>query len=241
MEKLITHKLMIKRHNITGLRYLCYTRREGKDYDEYTGSGKFWRKHLKKYGEDISTRLIYKTTNYEDFKAYAIKISIKLNIVESNEWANLKIEHGDGGDTVSNKRWITDGKVNKYILKTDELPSGWRYGRSNCVFNDPNKQSEFSGRSDRKKAGKSIKRAWDEGKFDKRDHSKCGTKGDQNPSKRPEVKKKMSDSWIGRDTTNYKIGAQRRAARLHTCEYCEGTFTEREYAMKHGEKCKMKS
>ena len=82
------------------------------------------------------------------------------------------------------------------------MPSGWRYGRSNCVFNDPNKQSEFSGRSDRKKAGKSIKRAWDEGKFDKRDHSKCGTKGDQNPSKRPEVKKIFNYifSW---NFTNY--------------------------------------
>lgn len=231
---------MIKCHNITGLKYLCYTRQDGIDYDKYLGSGKLWCEHLNKYGEDISTHLIYKTTNYNDFKSYAIKVSIKLNIVESTEWANLKIEEGDGGDTVSNKKWMTNGQVDKYILKTDELPPGWRYGRSNCVFNDPNKQSEFSKLSDREKAGESIKHAWDDGKFDKRDHSKCGKKGADNVTCRPEVKQKISDSWIGRDTKNYKNAAQKRASQQYVCPYCNGTFREPGYSIYHGEKCKMK-
>lgn len=53
-----------------------------------------------------------------------------------------------------------------------------------------------------KKRGNAIKNAWNEGKFDKRDHSKCGTKGDDNPAKRPEVKQKIKESALLRSKIN---------------------------------------
>jgi hypothetical protein len=185
-----THKLMIKTHNVTKLKYLCYTQSTGETYDSYKGSGKLWKNHLKEFGEDITTELIYETDDYEQFKSVAKSKSIELDIVNSVEWANLKLEEGDGGDTVSNKRWMTNGVKDKYINKDDVLPEGWEYGRCNCVFNDSKKQSVFSRSRDTTKQSESLKKVWSEGKFN-RDHSKCGTRGDNNPTKRPEVKEKI--------------------------------------------------
>lgn len=187
----MTHKLMIKVHNKTGLKYLCYTQSTGVYYDSYKGSGKHWKKHLKKHGDDISTTLIFESNDYTEFKKYAIEKSVEFDIVNSYEWANLKPEDGTGGDTVSNKKWITNGSSDVYINKDDPLPEGWRYGRSNCVFKDPSKQREFASKVDIEFRGSKIKEAWDSGKMDVRDHSKCGSSGDDNPAKRPEVREKI--------------------------------------------------
>jgi hypothetical protein len=189
-----THKLMIKTHNATGLKYLCYTRSEGKEYSAYKGSGTLWKKHLATYGDDIVTELIYETDSYEDFKEVAISKSIEFNVVQSDEWANLKIEGGDGGDTVSNKMWITDGKSDRYIIKDSPIPDGWFRGRSNCIFNDKNNQIRFNKLVSSENKSSGMKKAWSDGKMDKRDHSKCGRKGEDNVACRPEVKDKISKS-----------------------------------------------
>ena len=185
----MTHKLMIKTHNKTNLKYLCYTRSEGEKYNSYKGSGTRWKKHLKKYGDEITTELIFETNDKEAFVKEARAKSIEFNVVESEDWANLKLEEGDGGDTVSNKVWITNDTTDKYINKDDEIPQGWRRGRCKCVFNDRKKQIEFAARCDTKFRGKKIKEAWDSGKMD---HIKRNPlRGDKNPACRPEVKKKI--------------------------------------------------
>lgn len=186
-----THKLMIKTHNITGLKYLCYTRSEGKEYDNYKGSGKKWKYHLKKYGDNITTQLILETSDFEFFKKEAIRLSIEYDIVNSDQWANLKIEEGDGGNTVSNKKWITNGIQDKYLNNDLPLPEGWSYGRSHCVFNDSNFQRSLVKRQTKQQRSEIIKKCWDTGKMDNRNHLNCGIKGDKNPAKRPEVKDKI--------------------------------------------------
>jgi hypothetical protein len=188
-----THKLMVKTHMVTGLKYLCYTTCEGDDYLNYKGSGTNWKKHLKKYGDNIKTELIFESHDYEEFKKIAIKRSTEFNVVDSDKWANIRPETGTGGDTVSNRFWINNGIKDKYHFKDKPLPEGWERGRINCVFNDSEKQKQFSSRANLEKRGNSIKKAWTEGKFDKRDNSKCGKKGDDNPSKRPEVKQKIRE------------------------------------------------
>lgn len=186
------HKLLLKTHNKTGLKYLCYTQKI--DHDSYPGSGVAWKAHLNEHGYDFSTILLFETSDYDEFKRIAIQKSLEFNVVESDEWANLKLEEGDGGDTISRKRWITDGVVDRYLSVESNIPDGWRYGRSKCVFNDPMKQREFSKRADTSERGKSIKHAWDTGKMDHRDNSKCGVRGDLNPAKKLENRKKISDS-----------------------------------------------
>lgn len=90
-------KLLVKRHNTTGLKYLCKTTKE--DHVSYHGSGVYWKNHINKHGKDISTELIFQTEDMKEFKEVALEYSRKLNIVESSDWANLIEENGAGGKT----------------------------------------------------------------------------------------------------------------------------------------------
>lgn len=89
--------LYIKEHSVTGLKYF------GKTYnqhpDNYLGSGKYWKKHIKKHGEEfVKTTWCKLFADEKELTDYATKFSEENNIVDSKEWANLKNENGlDGG------------------------------------------------------------------------------------------------------------------------------------------------
>lgn len=89
--------LYLKQHNQTGLKYFGKTVRAPNNYH---GSGVYWTNHLKKYGYDVTTVWQQLFTTEADIVAFALDYSQKNNIVESNEYANLKPEDGlMGGDT----------------------------------------------------------------------------------------------------------------------------------------------
>jgi hypothetical protein len=91
-------RLMIKRHTKTGLRYFCKTPR--KNYLKYLGSGSRWTQHIKKHGiEYVVTDWVSEPFNDpNDIKEFAVLFSEFFDIVNSNDWANLKIEDGlEGG------------------------------------------------------------------------------------------------------------------------------------------------
>lgn len=89
--------LYIKQHNISGIKYFGKTIR---DPNTYLGSGLYWIRHLKKYGQNISTIWARLFTNKEELIEFALKFSQDNNIVQSKDWANLKVEDGlMGGDT----------------------------------------------------------------------------------------------------------------------------------------------
>jgi len=90
--------LYVKTHNKTGLKYFGKTTR---DPFNYNGSGLYWLRHLKIHGNDISTEIIGYYTDREQLMQFAIEFSIKNNIVESHEWANLIVENGINGGSVS--------------------------------------------------------------------------------------------------------------------------------------------
>lgn len=193
------YRLMIKTCKTTGLKYLCQTSKE--DYLDYRGSGKFWKWHITKHNSELETEVLGEYETHDELKKRGREFSEKFNIVESQDWANLRIEEGDGGDTVSNKKWITNGLEEKYVDKVTNIPDGWRCGRSDrCTFKNVVNQRNFCSRVDVKKRGDSIKKAWDEGRFI-RDNSRCGVHGDMNSSKRPEVREKISKSHIGKKHT----------------------------------------
>jgi hypothetical protein len=110
--------LYIKTHNKTGLKYLGKTIR---DPYKYKGSGKRWTEHIKKHGYDVTTEILGTFSTNEELKNFSIPLSEKLNIVESIEWANLKPESGDGGDT---SQYIDYSKLNRGKGQTYEQ----RYG-----------------------------------------------------------------------------------------------------------------
>ena len=88
----MTYKLMVKQHNITGMKYLCITKR--KNYEKYLGSGKQWRKHIKEYGNDISTILIEETDDMEELGKLGEYYSKLFNVVNSKCFANAIEERG---------------------------------------------------------------------------------------------------------------------------------------------------
>ena len=88
--------LYVKTHTKTGLKYLGKTISE--DPHAYPGSGKKWRKHLAENGNTYTTQILLATENKEELIETGIFFSNLWNVVESDEWANLIPEHGDGGE-----------------------------------------------------------------------------------------------------------------------------------------------
>lgn len=97
--------ILLKTHNVTGKKYLCrhVTKNEQTCYS-YIGSGIYWKRHLKKHGNDVSTEIIAKCSSYEEAKIIGLHYSNKWNIVESEEFANLVSESGQGGAEVAKQR-----------------------------------------------------------------------------------------------------------------------------------------
>ena len=122
--------LYIATHNKTGLKYFGKTDRfhtEKELQESYHGSGKYWKNHLNKHGDDVTMEIWYQDDNQEAVTRLALMFSETYNIVESKEWANLKPENGlDGGwDHVHNietyeKAKITRNKNSKIKNKTYE-------------------------------------------------------------------------------------------------------------------------
>jgi hypothetical protein len=81
----------------------------------------------------------------------------------------------------------------------------------------------------REKLTDAKKKAWAEGRF-MRDHSKCGSKGDKNVSKRPEVKAKNSGE------NHY---SNREGYIKPVCPHCGISSTPTNIKRWHGDNCKM--
>jgi hypothetical protein len=97
--------LMVKTHNITGLKYLCQTRK--KDPYRYLGSGIEWATHLRKFGKTVTTEVIFQTTDKQQLNDLGRYYSQLWRVVDAMDdfgnkiWANLIPETG-GGPGVAN-------------------------------------------------------------------------------------------------------------------------------------------
>lgn len=91
-------RLYIKRHAVTGIRYLGKTIHE--DITSYKGSGTRWTRHIKKHGPEfvVNDWVSDWFTDPHDLQEFALFVSEEMNIVESNEWANVKPEYGVEGN-----------------------------------------------------------------------------------------------------------------------------------------------
>lgn len=99
-----TYKLMVKEHSLTGLKYLCVTKR--KNWESYTGSGVYWKQHLKKHGKIFTTVLLFETDNLEHLETECKYYSELYNVAESNEWANQIPELGYIGNMGNLPAWV---------------------------------------------------------------------------------------------------------------------------------------
>ena len=140
--------LYVKQHNVTGLKYFGKTVQS--DPVKYKGSGKVWTRHLKKHGDNVSTLWTRLFENQDQLVEFATKFSKDNNIVESKEWANLKLEDGLWGGgvkgiklkprTEEHKRKIAEAVRKKLIekgitprekIKKQRIPSpgGWKWSQ----------------------------------------------------------------------------------------------------------------
>lgn len=92
-------RLLLKEHATTGLRYFCKTERL--HLEDYKGSGKYWKSHLKTYGNDVNTLWSGEFSSH-DVEEFALFVSSELNIVASNRYANLIEENGLDGAPIGN-------------------------------------------------------------------------------------------------------------------------------------------
>ena len=115
--------LYVKTHKKTGLKYLGKTM-----YDPFTykGSGVYWLTHFKEYGEEHDTKIIQECQTKEELREWGIYYSNLWQVVKSSEWANKKVEVGDGG-SAPDMLWWNNG-IDKQ--RATECPGpGWQPGR----------------------------------------------------------------------------------------------------------------
>lgn len=185
--------LYIKTHNKTGLKYFGKTT---KNPFTYHGSGKHWKRHIKKHGSDITTEIYYKSHNINDIKNEGIKFSEENNIVESNEWANLIDETGTGGNTAKYftestfiKMKETRERNNKKWTQTDESNEKRSIAHKNywnSSDGDKRRQKRYSG--SKKEFQNNLFGppcpAWVRNNRTKIECPHCGKKGDNGNMKR---------------------------------------------------------
>ena len=65
--------LYVKTHNITGLKYLGIT--TSNSVEVYKGSGKYWRRHIRKHGYDVTTEVLLETKSHDELKETGVFFS----------------------------------------------------------------------------------------------------------------------------------------------------------------------
>jgi hypothetical protein len=130
----MTIYLYKKTHNKTGLQYLGKTE---KDPFTYCGSGTRWLTHLEKHGTDLHTEIIKECATKEEMTHWGSYYSDLWNIVESDEWANLRPETGDGGDTSKTENYLKSKHlISKNLVGTRYWNNGINEIRSDICPGD---------------------------------------------------------------------------------------------------------
>jgi hypothetical protein len=204
--------LLRKKHNKTGLNYLSKHEGTVNSALKYAGSGKYWVKHLKKHGKDLSTEILVETNTPEELRMFGLAYSELWNIVESDEWANLVVENIQG--QASGKLHSLFGE--HHSIKTRKKMSSshnhqprnlgrkfsdeWRanISRGGKGIQAGSKHYNFGGslsKEHRKKLSESLKGkpAWNKGIS-------------PSPETRQKQSKSMSGKFIGSKNPNWKGG-----------------------------------
>lgn len=144
--------LMIKKHTLTNTFYLCKTTTNN-PY-KYLGSGKVWKRHIKKHGKQhVTTEYAELFYDQEILTELALFMSDELDVVKSTNWANLIPENGiDGavnGTTHSNETKLKMSKSHK--------------GKLNSKEHNKNISAAIKGIPKTGKNAKGIKISWNKG------------------------------------------------------------------------------
>ncbi len=126
----------------------------------YKGGGTRWNNYIKKYNfklEDIDTWILHQTSSKEDLRNMGIYYSNLFNVVENNDWANLKPEIGDGGQSKGFMK--DDPKHPAKRVETRQKISETLLGESNWMRGKIGQQSPMWGYKHTKESIEKIKSA----------------------------------------------------------------------------------
>ena len=84
--------LYLKTHSITGLKYLGYTKN---DPYKYRGSGLYWKRHLKEYGNHVSTEILFESESIDEISECGLCYSKMWDVANNESFANLCEEDGN--------------------------------------------------------------------------------------------------------------------------------------------------
>lgn len=147
--------LYIKKCKETGLLYFGKTVR--KDVEKYTGSGTYWRRHVKIHGvTNIETIWYCLFTNIETLVEFATNFSNQENIVKSKDWANILPETG------MNNTYIKESEERKIVRKENSSKGGIvcrdsKLGIFNKTKIDPHTRSKNSAATALKNGNHNLK------------------------------------------------------------------------------------
>jgi hypothetical protein len=222
--------LYLKTHNKTGLQYLGKT---AENPYAYNGSGKYWKRHLSVHGDDITTTILFESDDPEKIKQMGLHYSDLWDVVNSEKFANLKPESGDGG---SNKS-----------LYTEEVRSKISQGRKKWLSENvnPHLGMKRSEETRRKIGGKSKGRQTTLGKpCSEETRLKIGN-GNRGKTRTPEERKRMSESRVGRthsDETKQLLSkihsGKKMNYKLTSCPKCSKIGRGPNMTRYHFENCK---
>lgn len=209
---MIKYTLYKKVHKKTGLQYLGYTTKNPYDY---AGSGKYWKRHIKIHGNDVETIILCETYDKKEITERGIYYSEMWNVVDSDNWANLKPESGDGG-TFSHRKdsieKIRDYQKNKKIWTEKAIQN-----LKDITLISANKRRGQPWTEERRLAGNRP-----------------------NEETMMFANKKRSDTLKGRKTSKGREGHKYPDEDKISCEHCDKKLIPGYYHRYHGDKCKLK-
>jgi len=208
------YKLYLKVHRDTRKMYLGYTTKE--DINRYPGSGTYWKKHIKKHGNNVKTILLFQTESMDDLKHEGIYYSKKWNILESDRFANLKTEEGVSGSYSKETRKKMSENFNHDAERWPEE----RRRQQGKMTQERNKKL-WADKDHAKKRGENISKS---------------LKGVKRKPRTEEFKKYMSEILTGR---SYGAGVKHNLKTV-TCPHCDKTGKGPNMSRYHLDKCKNK-
>jgi hypothetical protein len=201
--------LMIKQHSITGLKYFHKTTKLNK-INTYSGSGKYWLRHLEKHGNSWVNLWVSEVFYDADLcQEFALLFSELHEIDVSPDWANLIPENGiNGGDNpASRTREVIDRRVASFKKTVSENP--WKHSDS---FKE--------------RRALDMKTYWDSEKGNKRKEELY--KNSVNEFKDFFIGPPKPRGWIINNKAN------------HTCRFCGKVGDLRNMKRWHGDNCRNK-
>jgi len=112
------YTLYVKTHRKTGLKYLGITKK--KNVQKYHGSGVRWTNHILEHGYDCETEILLTTGNLTELSICGEYYSRLWDVVNSDQWANLKPETGYGGAIKTGMVVVYDTAGNTVYIEKDD-------------------------------------------------------------------------------------------------------------------------